>query len=132
RVQPWSPALWQGLLLSPLRASDAPLPPMTPRITAFRRLALLVLVVAITATTGCARMKGMFKDKDEHEGVPVAELYDKGHRQMRGGNWNAAVPSFRRLVAQYPYGAYTEQALMETAYAQYKMGDNEEAISTID
>ena len=105
---------------------------MTPRITAFRRLALLVLVAAIVTTTGCARMKGMFKDKDETEGVPVTELYDKGHNQMRGGNWNGAVLSYRRLVVQYPYGAYTEQALVETAYAYFKMGNNEEAISTID
>jgi outer membrane protein assembly factor BamD len=35
-------------------------------------------------------------------------------------------------VAQYPYGPYTEQALIETAYAQFKRGSNEDAISTID
>jgi outer membrane protein assembly factor BamD len=39
---------------------------------------------------------------------------------------------YKRLVAQYPYGPYTEQALMETAYAQYKSGANDDAISTID
>ncbi|WP_337178038.1 outer membrane protein assembly factor BamD [Hydrogenophaga borbori] len=105
---------------------------MTPRITAFRRLVLLSLVVALVATTGCARIKGAFKDKDENEGVPVEELYDKAHASMRGGNWNNAEIVFRRLVAQYPYGPYTEQALVETAYAQYKRGNNEEAISTID
>jgi outer membrane protein assembly factor BamD len=51
---------------------------------------------------------------------------------MTNGNWNGAVITYKRLVAQYPYGNYTEQALIETAYAQYKMGDNEEAISSID
>lgn len=35
-------------------------------------------------------------------------------------------------MAQYPYGPYTEQALVETAYAQFKSGKNDEAISTID
>ncbi|MHC9086942.1 outer membrane protein assembly factor BamD [Luteimonas sp. RIT-PG2_3] len=92
----------------------------------------LILIVAVLTTSGCARIKGAFKDKDENEGVPVEELYDKGHASMRNGNWNNAVVTYRRLVAQYPYGSYTEQALVETAFAQYKMGSNEEAISSID
>jgi outer membrane protein assembly factor BamD len=104
---------------------------MTPRFPFLRR-AVLLLLLATLATSGCARLKGMFKDEDENEGVPVEELYDKGHKSMTNGNWNGAVITYRRLVAQYPYGNYTEQALMETAYAQFKMGDNEEAISSID
>lgn len=51
---------------------------------------------------------------------------------MERGDWSGAELSFRRLVAQYPYGPYTEQALMETAYAQYKAGRHDEAVSTID
>ena len=104
---------------------------MTPRLPAFHRVVLLLLVVVLTAS-GCARIKGMFKDEDENEGVPVEELYDKAHASMRGGNWNGAAVTFKRLVAQYPYGPYTEQALMEIAYAQFKMGNNEEAVSSID
>jgi outer membrane protein assembly factor BamD len=104
---------------------------MTARPTLFRR-ALLLVLLAVLATSGCTRIKGMFKDGDANEGVPVETLYEKGHAQMRGGNWNSAATTFRRLVAQYPYGTYTEQALMEIAYAQFKMGANEEAISSID
>jgi outer membrane protein assembly factor BamD len=107
---------------------------MTPRQTLrpLLRPALLLLLAAVLATSGCARLKGMFKDKDANEGVPVTELYQKGHQQMVNGNWTSATTVFKRLVAQYPYGPYTEQALMETAYAQFKSGRNEEAISTID
>ena len=108
--------------------------PMTPRLPAsrhIRNVMLLMLLVLFTAS-GCARLKGMFKDKDALEGQPVEEIYAKGQEQMHGGNWNGAVTTYKRLVAQYPYGAYTEQALMETAYAQYKSGNNEEAISSID
>ncbi len=92
---------------------------------------LLVLMFAL-ATSGCARLKGVFKDKDANEGVPVTELYEKGQRSIRNGNYDAAVLTYKRLIAQYPYGSYTEQALIETAYAQYKMGTNDDAISTID
>ena len=107
---------------------------MTPRQTPrpLLRPALLLLLAAVLATSGCARLKGVFKDKDANEGVPVTELYQKGHQQMVNGNWTSATTVFKRLVAQYPYGPYTEQALMETAYAQFKSGRNEEAISTID
>src|SRR3546814_18622489 len=74
----------------------------------------------------------MFKDQDSLEGQPVAEIYARGQKQMHGVNWSGAATTYKRLVAQYPYGPYTEQALMETAYAHYKSGNNEEAISSID
>jgi len=92
------------------------------------RLAVLLLATVFVAT-GCGRFN---KKKDVDENKPVTELYDKGHQQMQSGNWSGAEQTFRRLVAQYPYGPHTEQALMETAYAQYKSGKHEDAVSTID
>lgn len=99
---------------------------------ALSRLLLALLIVLLLTTTGCARMKGMFKDEDTNEGVAVETLYDKGHDLMIGGNWSGALETYRRLIAQYPYGPYSEQAMMETAYAQFKMGNNDDAISSID
>ncbi|GGJ99697.1 outer membrane protein assembly factor BamD [Luteimonas terricola] len=104
---------------------------MTRRTTLFRS-ALLLVLLAVFAASGCARMKNMFKDEDANEGVAVETLYDRGHELMRSGNWNGAANIYRRLVAQYPYGPHTEQALMETAYAQYKMGRHDDAVSSID
>ncbi len=104
---------------------------MTPRPSVLRP-ALLLLMLVVLATSGCARFKGFFKDKDSLEGQPVEEIYAKGNQSMRNGNWANAVTTYKRLVAQYPYGTYTEQALVETAYAHFKQGNNEEAISTID
>ena len=97
-----------------------------------QRLVVLLLLAAVIGSTGCTRVKGWFKDADANEGVPVAELYQKGHTEMEHGNFASAITVYKRLVAQYPYGEHTEQALVETAYAQYKTGRNEEAISTID
>ncbi len=90
------------------------------------RLAALLLLVAFLAT-GCRNSK-----EDADEGLPVEQLYEKAHGQMESGNWSGAEATFRRLVAQYPYGPHTEQALMETAYAQFKAGKHEDAVSTID
>ena len=102
---------------------------MTQRSALLRTLLLLALALAVT---GCAGLKNRFKDKDKNEGLPVATLYDRAHELMESSNWSNASEVFGRLIAQYPYGPYTEQALMEQAYAQYKAGKHEDAISTID
>ncbi len=104
---------------------------MTLRTAPLRPLIVLLLAVVV-AGSGCARMKGMFKDKDKNEGLPVSELYDKAHGYMENGRWSSAVEVWRRLIAQYPYGPYTEQALMEQAYAEYKAGKHDDAVSSVD
>ncbi|MGE8227694.1 MAG: outer membrane protein assembly factor BamD, partial [Stenotrophomonas sp.] len=91
------------------------------------RLTALLLVLVFVAT-GCHR--GAKKDADE--GAPVEQLFEKSHKLMEGGNWSGAETSFKRLIAQYPYGPYTEQAMIESAYAQYKAGKNDDAVSSID
>ncbi|MFC5570548.1 outer membrane protein assembly factor BamD [Lysobacter yangpyeongensis] len=93
---------------------------------------LVLLLIAVLAGSGCARVKGMFKDENANEGQPVEELYAKAHKLMTHGNWAGAEVVFRRLIAQYPYGPYTEQALVETAYAQYKAGKQDDAVNSID
>lgn len=102
---------------------------MTQRSALLRPALVLALVLA---ATGCSGIKNMFKDKDKNEGLPVSELYDRAHGAMEKGRWSNAGEIFGRLIAQYPYGPYTEQALMEQAYAQYKAGKHEDAISSID
>ena len=96
---------------------------------AFLRVAGLMLLVAVTGT-GCGKI--FKKDKDTAEGQPVEEIYETAHASMVKGNWDRAEITFRQLIAQYPYGPYTEQALMESAYAQYKAGKMDDTISTID
>jgi len=102
------------------------------RFPRFPRTALLLVLIFAFGASGCSSVKGWFKDDKENEGLPAADIYEKGQRSIRNGNYDSAVLTYKRLIAQYPYGAYTEQAMMETAYAQYKMGANEDAISTID
>jgi outer membrane protein assembly factor BamD len=99
---------------------------------ALLRNALALALVALVAGSGCARMKGMFKDEDKNEGLPVSQLYDKAHGYMEQGRWSSASEIWGRLIAQYPYGPYTEQALMEQAYAEYKSGKHDDAVSSID
>ncbi|MGY1425660.1 outer membrane protein assembly factor BamD [Lysobacter sp. A289] len=99
---------------------------MTDRSSPIRLLSLMLVVLFVGS--GCS----MFKKKDAPENASVEQLYEKAHASMIRGNWSVAATTFRGLIAQYPYGPYTEQAFMETAYAQYKAGAHEEAISSID
>ncbi|MBD7921015.1 outer membrane protein assembly factor BamD [Xanthomonas sp. CFBP 8703] len=96
-------------------------------LSAHVRFIALMLVMVVVAT-GCHRQK----NKNPEEGMPVEQLYQKAHTQMQSGNWAGAEGSFKRLVAQYPYGQYTEQAMIESAYAQYKAGKHDDAVSSID
>ena len=105
--------------------------PMTLRSSLLRPV-FVVALVALVAGSGCARMKGMFKDEDKNEGLPVSQLYDKAHGYMESGRWSSASETWGRLIAQDPYGPYTEQAMMEQAYAEYKAGKHDDAVSTID
>lgn len=103
---------------------------MTP--SSLRLRTLLLLLIVVVAGSGCAQVKKLWKFDKKTESVPVAELYEQGHQALRQERWNTAAETFQRLLAQYPYGDYTEQALMETAYAQYKAGKHDDAISSID
>lgn len=103
---------------------------MTPRNKT--RFLLVLLLIATMAASGCASIKKMWGDEDKNEGQPVAELYDHAHGQMREERWSGASTTFQRLIAQYPYGPYTEQSMVELAYAQYKSGKHDDAVSTID
>ena len=103
---------------------------MTPRNKT--RFLLVLLLIATMAASGCASIKKMWGDEDKNEGQPVAELYDRGHAAMRDERWSGAAEIFGRLIAQYPYGPYTEQAMIETAYAQFKSGKHDDCVSTVD
>lgn len=92
------------------------------------------LVLALLATLpGCQSLGKMFGgDKEEPtETLPVEEMYREGKTSMEGGNYNRATRYYQRLVARFPYGAYSEQAQLELAYVLHKQAATEEATSAI-
>lgn len=103
---------------------------MTPRLRSTTPAIGLLLILTV-ALSGCS-MFGKSKKAKDVEGQPVATIYEKAHDQIMAGSYGSAEEEFKRLLAQYPYGPYAEQALLETAYAQYKQNNNDDAISSID
>lgn len=118
------------LSLNLLSAASEPVPLMTRPTGLIRISALLVMMLALT---GCKTVGGWFDgDKEKPtESLPVEQMYQVGQDSMQRKNWNRAELYFQRLVARFPYGAYSEQAQLELAYVMYKQSKNEEATSAI-
>src|SRR5690349_24042968 len=91
---------------------------------ALRLPALVVLVLVFAACGDRTRL-------DASEILPVDELYAEAHKSMEAGNYDRAVKYYKRLVARFPFGKFTEQAELDMAYSQYKGSNPEEALSTV-
>jgi outer membrane protein assembly factor BamD len=86
------------------------------------RLLVPVLLVLLAAC-GDTRI-------DRIETLPVDELYAEAKQSLEASNYERAARYYKRLVARFPFGPFTEQAELELGFAQYKAGDAEEALST--
>lgn len=111
------------------RASNLPGEP-TPVYT---RIGLCLLLVVATLLAGC----GLFNsynapEPDETVGWSVEQLYRDAKNEMASGNWTGAITQLERIQARYPFGVHAQQAMIDTAYAYWRDGSNEQAIATID
>jgi outer membrane protein assembly factor BamD len=88
---------------------------------------LVLLGTALLVLTGC----GFGRSVDATETLPVAEMYAEANRSMRAGNYERAARYYRRLIARFPIGSYTEQAELELGYALFKNRAYEEALSQV-
>jgi len=61
--------------------------------------------------------------------MPVEEIYSQAKGELNDGNYSAAINLSETLQSRYPYGRYAQQALLEMAYAYYRQGEAESAIS---
>ncbi len=89
---------------------------------------LLILAFVAALLSGC----GLFgKREDPLETMPVEEMYAAGKDALMAGNYSRASRYYGRLVSRFPFGEYTEQAMLDLSYSQFKAGKPEEATSTL-
>jgi outer membrane protein assembly factor BamD len=91
-----------------------------------RALALLVLVFALG---GCAWLPEV---KDETSSWSADRLYSEANGALREGNYTRAIKLYETLEARFPYGRYAQQAILESAYANYRASETAAAISAAD
>jgi len=64
--------------------------------------------------------------------MPVGEMYAQAKAELNDGNYESAIKLYETLQSRYPYGRYAQQALLEMAYAYYRQGEAESAVSSAD
>ncbi len=90
----------------------------------FRPAVLLAATLALVLV-GCSR-------EEVDDTVPAEELYERAHSALQARAWPQAIDRYKQLTTRYPFGRHAEQAQLDMAYAQYKGGNSEEAITTLD
>lgn len=60
------------------------------------------------------------------------EIYGLAKTELNDGNYEQAIRLYESLQSRYPYGRYAQQALLEVAYANYRQGEAEAAVSAAD
>ena len=93
----------------------------------------LFLALALSLP-GCKTVGGWFGgDKEEKtETLGVEALYAEAKEALNDGNFGRAQLYYTRLIARFPFGPYSEQAQLELAFVQFKLGKTEDATSSID
>lgn len=81
------------------------------------------------AFAGC----GLFPEvKDETAGWTAERLYQAGKEALSEGNYTRAIKMFETLEGRFPYGRHAQQAILETAYANYKSAEFAAAVAGAD
>ncbi len=91
------------------------------------KIVLLFLVGMLFLAAGCSRVK----KEAETEVLPVEQMYSEAKTSLENNNVDRAITYYKRLIARFPFGPYTEQAQLELAYAQYKTRLPDDAYSSI-
>ncbi|OGA10626.1 MAG: outer membrane protein assembly factor BamD [Betaproteobacteria bacterium RIFCSPLOWO2_02_FULL_65_20] len=93
------------------------------------RLATIAALLPLLLLSAC----GLFPDKgDPTRDWSAARLYKEAKDELNSGSYEQAIKYYESLEARFPYGAYSQQAQIESAYAYFKQGEAASAIAAID
>ena len=98
------------------------------RLTA--KLQSIVLISAASVLlSGCGWFGDTFAKSDEPQKMAVEPLYKRAKDALNAGNFAEAIKLYETLESRFPYGVQSQQAILDTAYAQYKLGERAQAIA---
>jgi outer membrane protein assembly factor BamD len=96
-----------------------------------RRMRVAVLLVlCMFMATACSWLPEV--GKDETAGWSAERLYKEAHESMTDGNYTRAAKLFDSLEGRFPYGRFAQQAIIEGAYSNYRMGETATAAAACD
>ncbi|MDD5300403.1 MAG: outer membrane protein assembly factor BamD [Gallionella sp.] len=89
-------------------------------------------VFLLLTLTACKIFDPLPDGSDPTKNMPVGEMYNQAKAELNEGNYESAIKLYEALQSRYPYGRYAQQALLEIAYAYYRQGETESAVSSAD
>jgi outer membrane protein assembly factor BamD len=88
-----------------------------------------VVLALLFALAGCSWLPEV---KDETANWSAEKMYDEAHGAMVTGNYTRAVKLFDTLEGRFPYGRQAQQAILEGAYSNYRLGETAASIAACD
>jgi outer membrane protein assembly factor BamD len=93
------------------------------------RLAAVAALLPLLVLSAC----GLLPDKpDPTKDWSATRLYKEAKDELNAGSYDQAIKYYETLEARYPYGVYSQQAQIESAYAYFKQGEAASAVASID
>ena len=114
-----------------MTAASSPSPFPQSRIVRARRgvAGCLAAVGLALALAGCGLLPEV---QDKTAGYTADQLYNIAHGALAEGNYTQAIKMFEALESRFPYGRYAQQAILESAYANYRAGETAAAVAQAD
>ena len=94
----------------------------------------ILLVVSLSLALGaCASNKGTVdKEAQITEDWTVNQLYTEAQDELNSNNYTRAIKLYELLTSRFPNDIYSQQALLDTAYAHYKDDEQEKALAAVE
>lgn len=89
----------------------------------------VILTLCVLGLSACGSLK---HKSDDTANLSERQLYHKAHDALEKHDYAKAVKFYEQLQLSYPYSRYTQQAMLEDAYANYKNGDADTANTWLD
>lgn len=113
-----------------LRLAVDSVPPKSPLLTVSIPFALFLMTLLATILLGgCAGSEGQ---KDDTDVWSEAKLYSEATDKLNDADFAKCGKYFEKLEARFPFGPYSQQAQINSAYCYWKAQDTTQALVAID
>jgi len=95
-----------------------------------RKYNLSFVLVFLVLIQGCAFLETV--KVDPYENMNEESLYAQGSVFLENGDIPSAITVFETLEAKYPFSTYSQQSILDLAYAYYDFGQKDDTIAECD
>jgi outer membrane protein assembly factor BamD len=94
-----------------------------------KKLLKFIALLFVLSMSSCGGLPDL---DDETKGWSASKLYSEANDQFANGTFDKAIQYYEKLESRYPFGTYAQQAQMQIAYANYKQGNQAEALAAVE